>query len=258
MHILVAPIDSHVHADDLALDVHQRSAGVAGIDDGVGLQVVHLAVAQVTVAGADDALGDRAAEAEGIADGEDDLADLHLVGVAKREGGEVLPLAVDAQQGDVTFLIRAEHLRGEDLVVIGGDRQLGDIGDDVVVRHHETVLADDRPGAEAGDDLMAAGHETEQGMQGDLAGRHFPRRDADHGGQHGFGQLGERVVHLHQATHVVGVELGARILRDFFPLQKLGQAVAVRILSRIRIQASGDGENDEGKDNASCEFHDAQ
>ena len=69
---------------DLAAEVEQRPAGIAAIDGGVGLDVVVVrARIDVAVARRDDAGGDRAAEAERIADGDHPFAEPQLVGIAE-------------------------------------------------------------------------------------------------------------------------------------------------------------------------------
>ena len=69
--------DGRVHADDLAVHVEQRTAGVALVDGGVGLQVVVVGTGvDVALLGGDDADRDRAAEPERIADRHDPVADL--------------------------------------------------------------------------------------------------------------------------------------------------------------------------------------
>ena len=70
----------------------EGAAGIAGIDRGVGLDEVLVAVRVDAAAaeGADDARGDRVLEAEGIADRQDEVADLHLVGIAELHLDEVL------------------------------------------------------------------------------------------------------------------------------------------------------------------------
>jgi hypothetical protein len=62
--------DRGVDADELAVEIDQRAAGVAGVDRGVGLdEVLVLLDAQAGAADrADDAHGHRLADAEGIAD----------------------------------------------------------------------------------------------------------------------------------------------------------------------------------------------
>ena len=72
--------DGGVDADQLALGVDQRAAGVAGVDGRVGLDEVLVAAARDPAAAerADDARGDGLAEAERVADGEHEVADLEL------------------------------------------------------------------------------------------------------------------------------------------------------------------------------------
>ena len=61
---------------DLAIHVEQRAAGIAAIDGGVGLDEVVVGPGiDVAVARRDDADGDRAAEAERIADRHHPVAD---------------------------------------------------------------------------------------------------------------------------------------------------------------------------------------
>ena len=68
--------DGRVHADDLAVHIEQRTAGVAFVDGCIGLQEIIVgAGVDVALLGRDDADGDRAAEAERIADGHDPVAD---------------------------------------------------------------------------------------------------------------------------------------------------------------------------------------
>ena len=68
--------DRRVDADHLAVEVEGRAAGVAAVDRRVDLhEVVIGAGADVAAEGRDDAGRDRAAEAEGIADRDDPVAD---------------------------------------------------------------------------------------------------------------------------------------------------------------------------------------
>jgi len=90
--------------------VEERAAGVAGIDGGVGLYgfvdvgsvgLLHLAD------GADDAAGHGSVEdAEGIADGEDLLADLEAGAGAESDGLEVGSL--DLNDGEVVGLVGSD------------------------------------------------------------------------------------------------------------------------------------------------------
>ena|GEM_PF-6705650 len=67
--------DVGVDADETAFGVDEGSAAVAGVDGGIGLDVNRGVVgAELTGDGADDAHGGGVFEAEGAAEGEDDLA----------------------------------------------------------------------------------------------------------------------------------------------------------------------------------------
>ena len=99
--------DHGVDADDLAVGVEQRAAGVAGIDGGVGLDglvdvgsvgLLHLAD------GADDAARHGSVEdAEGIADGQHLLPDLEGGAAAQGYGLQVGRLDLD--DGKVVRLV---------------------------------------------------------------------------------------------------------------------------------------------------------
>ncbi len=80
-----------VDADQFAAVVHERAAGVAGIDRRVGLDEVFIVfdAEAGSPRGADDAHRHGLADAIGVADGEHDVADLQLVGVADGDGGEI-------------------------------------------------------------------------------------------------------------------------------------------------------------------------
>src|SRR5215211_4513639 len=76
--------DQRVDADDLAFEVEQRSAGIAAVDRGVGLDVAVVGpLADVAVARRDDAGRDRTAEAEGVSNRDHPLSEPQLVGIAE-------------------------------------------------------------------------------------------------------------------------------------------------------------------------------
>src|SRR5207302_11436117 len=79
-----------VDADDAAVGVEERAAGIAGIDRGVGLDEIFVALDAEAAAAerADDAAAHRLADAERVADREHDVADLEFVAVAERRGGQ--------------------------------------------------------------------------------------------------------------------------------------------------------------------------
>jgi len=105
--------DEGVDANEVAVGVDEGSAAVAGIDGGVGLEVDHGVIGpDLTGDGADDAHGDRIFEAEGAAEGEDDLALADFVGIAEGEGGELG--TGDFKDGDIGFAVESDELGGDE------------------------------------------------------------------------------------------------------------------------------------------------
>src|SRR3954469_13120330 len=140
--------DRRVDADHLAVHVEQRSARVAFVDRGVGLDVVVIrAGLDVPAARRDDAGRDRAAEAERIADRDDPVARPHLVGVAERHGLERL-FGLHAQHGEVDLRILADDLGLEALAVREDDADVVRVADDVVVGDDDPRRIDDEARAE--------------------------------------------------------------------------------------------------------------
>ena len=138
-----------VDADEFALGVDQRAAGIARVDSGVGLDEIFVVLnAEIGAAGgADDAHGDGLADAEGIADGESEIADFYLGRIAERNGGEMV--GVDFQHGDVGLGIAADDVGGEFTLVAQGNFDVGGAIDHVIVGEDVAVGADDHAGAEA-------------------------------------------------------------------------------------------------------------
>ena len=97
--------------------VQQRAAAVAGVDGRIGLEeilVTNSFDAQLQVAaafGADDAVGHGVAQAEGAADGQHEIADLH--GAAVAQLGRHDAWRVDGHDGDVGLQV-GPHADGED------------------------------------------------------------------------------------------------------------------------------------------------
>ena len=144
------PDDRGVDADQLAVQAHQRAARVARVDRGVGLDevLVALDVDPAAPERADDPRRDGLPEPEGVADGDDEVADLQRVAVSHREGGESVGL--DPEQRDVGPRIAAEYLGLEAAVVLERDRHRLGPGDDVVVGQHVAAFRiDDHTGARA-------------------------------------------------------------------------------------------------------------
>lgn len=101
--------DRGVDADQVALGIHQCAAGVAAVDRCVGLDEVFIGVqAQLVAAGgADDAHGDRLADAERVADRQRNVADAYAVRMADGDGRQVRQ--VDLQYGEVGFRVAADY-----------------------------------------------------------------------------------------------------------------------------------------------------
>ena len=143
----VRRVDGRVHPDHLALEVEQRAAGVAAVDRGVGLDEVDVrAGGDVAGHGRDDAAGDGAAEAEGVADGDHVLADAHRVAVAEHQLGQAG--GVDLEQREVGLRVGADDL-GVELAVVGeADLHLFGVVDHVVVGDDVAVVLQDEARAQ--------------------------------------------------------------------------------------------------------------
>src|SRR4051794_1942359 len=148
-----AAADGRVDADHLAIDVHERTAGVAEVDGGVSLDEVlegtgGVAEAERASLGRDDADGERVFELERIADGDGPVTLADAVGVAQRNARQRLA-GLDLEEGDVGGRIAADDLRiarvAAIAVLVGAPmhlhlaRAFDDviIGDDVAVRRND-------------------------------------------------------------------------------------------------------------------------
>src|SRR5438067_9131055 len=141
-------VDRGVDADDLALQVESRAAGIAAVDRRVDLQeIVKLAGMDVPPARRDDAGRYRATEPERIADRDDPIANLRRVAVAKTDIRQRL-VGLDLQDRDVGARVAADNLRGVLGVVLQGDGDLCGFTDDVIVGHDGAGRVDDEARAE--------------------------------------------------------------------------------------------------------------
>ena len=141
--------DRRVDADEPAADVDEGAAGIARIDGGVGLDEELVVRDPDLGAGErrDDAVRHRLADAEGVADGEHEIADLQALRVAELERVQ-RRRAFRLQHREVGARI-AEHDCRLELALVGErDLDLGHALDDVVVRHDEPARVDDDAGAE--------------------------------------------------------------------------------------------------------------
>ena len=142
--------DGRVDADEPAFHVDEGSARIAGIDGGVrldeGLEIRHSDIG----AGKrrNDARGNGLPDAEGIADGEDEVPDGEVVMVREGQRRQRLLHALQPQDGEVRARIAQHDVRGELPLVVQGHLDLGRIGDDMVVGYDEPVALDDHARAQ--------------------------------------------------------------------------------------------------------------
>ena len=145
-----AGVNGGVDADHFAGHIHERAAGIAGVDGGVGLDEALELMADVgAVFGADDSGGDGGIQAEGAADGENPIAHLHAIGIAELGDGEVV-VGFNFDDGEVGIFVEADDAR----TVFGGiaverDLNLGGLVDYVIVGEDEAFFVHDHAGAQA-------------------------------------------------------------------------------------------------------------
>ena len=143
-----------VDADQIAVRIDERAAGVAEIDGGIGLnEILEGREPQLTAAGgAHDALRDRLAQAVGIADREHDVA--HPQGVRAAHGHDGQLADAQMQNGD----IRVGILSDDGGV---GDAAVGKLHsdgirarDDVLIGHDGARVIDDDARTQAALDAL--------------------------------------------------------------------------------------------------------
>ena len=193
--------DEGVYADQFAMRVHQRSAGVSGIDGGVGLNVA-ARLARVIRVGirpvnrADDATGDRELEvAEWAAKSQHSLSRLQFRRVSPRDGGKVG--RVHFEHGNVGQFVDADYLRVQSAAIVQRHPDLCGAIHHVIVGHNVSVRRDDDAASHAVFDLRLEGllkHGPEELLQarrkalnragGRLAGATRGDCDVDHGGSY--------------------------------------------------------------------------
>ncbi|MFM1943697.1 MAG: hypothetical protein RI897_2679 [Verrucomicrobiota bacterium] len=142
--------DGGIDSDEAALGIDESAAGITGIDGGIGLDEVLVVFDSHTSAAdcADDALGDRLADAEGVADGEDDIADEDEVTIGERGMGEVV--GVDFEHGYIGFGVTSDDFGFVFFAgVFEGDFDFIGAINDVVVGEDVAIGGDDDTGAEA-------------------------------------------------------------------------------------------------------------
>ncbi len=130
--------------------IHQRAAGVARVDRGVGLDEVLEAVDAEMVAPerADDAERHGVAETERVADGEHEVAHAHALEATERDRRQVVALGLE--HGEVRLRIGAAHARLQPAAILQHEldvvRALDHVmvGEDVAVARHEDAGAEAR------------------------------------------------------------------------------------------------------------------
>ena len=135
-------------ADDVAVHVKQRSAGVAGVDCHIRLQHVDgLAVGvDLAVERAHNACRHRKSQlAQGVADGNDLFADFDLVGVA--DGHGLKAGCVNFQKCNVVHFVGADDFRVILVAVIKLHGHARCALDHVVVGHNVAVRGEDEAAA---------------------------------------------------------------------------------------------------------------
>ena len=209
--------DGRVDADQLAVGVDERAAGIAEIDGGVGLnEIFEIRDAEPAASGgADDALRHRLTQSKRIADREHDVAGAHLVGSAHRHHRRVGH--VHAQDGQVRIGVGADDGRRRDATVGKLDADLVRPLDDVMVRDEVAVAVDDDAGAEAAlDPLTHVGKILPQQRVADgrtrLVADDAGSVDVDHGRSGPGDRVGERSLRL--VARRIGDGLKGRLARS--------------------------------------------
>ena len=136
--------DLRVDADQFPVEIHEGAAGITLIDRRIGLQEILVAArpsARLSPFGADDSHGHRLADAERVADCEDDVADLDYIRVTHRN--ELQVGAVDLQQCEIARGIAADERRHHRSAVRQLDADVVGVVDHVMVRQNVPVSADD-------------------------------------------------------------------------------------------------------------------
>ena len=133
-----------IDAEHPAGHVHQGAAGIAGIDGRIGLDE-HLGFRLGDLRAAkrrNDAAGYRLADAEGIADGQHQIAHFGAVGILKLEVGKAPLGALDLEHGKVRLFVLQHDLGVEFAPVRQSHFDLGGAAD----LHHMRVGDDDAVG----------------------------------------------------------------------------------------------------------------
>src|SRR5208282_3923890 len=141
-----------VDAHNFSVSIHQRTAGVPGVDGRVRLNELsrRTAVSGVwirPVQRADNAASYSEAESQRIAECEHSLTGVQLRRVSQRNAGQVG--AVDLDYGKISQRVGADQLRRQDSAVSHGDANIHRAVDDVVVGDDVAVGRNDHAAAQS-------------------------------------------------------------------------------------------------------------
>ena len=131
-----------VDGDELALQVDEGAAGIAGIDGRVDLnEVLENLVADVGAhQRTHDPHGCGALQPERTADRDDDVPDLQVIGIAERHEWEVR--GIDPQKRHVRSHVGPDQPGVENPAVGERDHDGGGVGDDMMVGDDQTAVRD--------------------------------------------------------------------------------------------------------------------
>ena len=169
--------DGGVDADEMAVHIDERTAGIAGIDGGVGLNE-ELVVGDADLRAGerrDNAARHRLPHAERIADGEHEVADFEAVGVAEFDGREADAGGAEAEHDEIAPLVLEDDL-GRELAPVGqghGDLSVAASLNDVVVGDRKPFRAHQHARAERVLDTLARNAEivAEQAAEERIVGK---------------------------------------------------------------------------------------
>ena len=143
-------VDRRVDADDLAVHVEHRPAGIAAIDRGIGLQEIVIgARIDVPLARRENAGGDAAAQTERVADRQHPVADARDVAVAPGCRAQRL-VGLDLQQRDIRLGVASDQLGLQIRIIVQNDGDFVGIGDHMIVGHDIARRIDDEARTERG------------------------------------------------------------------------------------------------------------
>src|SRR5690606_7079388 len=143
--------DGGVNADELSIQSQQCTARISGINGRISLNEIFVAfdINAASTKRADNARCHCLPEAEWVADGNDEISDLQLVGISERHCGQIVRF--DSQQCDVGRRIATDQLGIQLPAILQRNDDLFSVPDNVMVSEHITILGidnDARSGAQ--------------------------------------------------------------------------------------------------------------